>query len=146
MKKLLSGVIIAVFIVGGVSFYGGMRYERSTRTRIARQNFGGQQFGANGLGMRGRNGGAGGMIRGGGLTRGEIIAKDDKSITVKLNDGGSKIIFLSGKITITQSVVGVPNDLQIGASVFVNGTPNDDGSMNAETIQLSPVLIPPQKK
>jgi len=85
---------------------------------------------------------AGGQ-RGANFIGGEIIAKDDKSVTVKLPDGGSKILFFSASTEITKSVAGSSEDLQIGQTISANGETNDDGSVNAKTIQLRPKLETP---
>lgn len=141
MNKLIAIVIATAVVVGGGAFYGGMKYAQSTRQNFARRNLGGQELGANaGAGFRG---GAGGSQRGGGaggFTAWEIIAKDDKSITVKLQDGGSKIVFLSDSTEITKSAAGALSDLEIGKNISVNGTANSDGSVTAQTIQLFPAV------
>ena len=77
----------------------------------------------------------------GGFTAGEIIAKDDKSVTVKLQNGGSKIVFLSDSTEITKSAEGALSDLEIGKNISVNGTTNSDGSVTAHTIQLRPANL-----
>lgn len=134
MKKTAS-IIIAIIVVGGATFYGGMKYQEIKTTNIQnlspearRQMF--QQSGGTALG---RNLGA---RAGGGFTTGEIIAKDDTSITVKLRDGGSKIIFVSTTAEITKSVKGSSNDLEVGKTVSVGGKQNTDGSVTAETVQV----------
>ncbi|MEI6022755.1 MAG: hypothetical protein WCQ32_02860 [bacterium] len=95
-------------------------------------NFGGGNFGQNGSGNR-----AGNRMPGGGAS-GEIIAKDAQSITIKLRDGGSKIIFYSDKTDVLKSVAGVADDIAIGKQVIVIGTGNQDGSITAQSVQIRP--------
>ena len=130
MKKILPIIIMAV-IVGGIAFYGGMQYGQSASSssaQINNQNPG--QGGGFGMGRRGGGG------QGGGFSGGQIVGKDDKSITVKLQDGGSKIIFYSGATRIMKSVQGAPGDLVVGENINVAGAANSDGSIVAESIQL----------
>jgi hypothetical protein len=130
-KKTFVTVAVIVVLVGGGSFYGGMRYAQSTRQNFASRNLGGQRNGtANIGGLRG--GGSGGF------TAGEIIAKDNTSITIKLNDGGSKIVFYSDATEVDKFAKGTAGDLQIGESVTVSGQANQDGSLTAQTIQIRP--------
>src|SRR3989338_5136266 len=150
MNKLIAIVIATAVVVGGGAFFGGMKYaeSKSPRGRVSQADFQNlqnlspeerqqrlQELGANaGAGFRG---GAGGGQRGrGGFTAGEIIAKDDKSVTVKLRDGGSKIIFFSDSTEISKSAEGTSSDLEVGKSITVNGVANSEGSVTAETIQL----------
>ena len=154
MNKLIVSVIAVAVVVGGGAFFGGMKYaeSKSPRNRVSQADFQNLQnlspeerqqrlheLGANaGAGFRG---GAGGGQRGGsGFTAGEIISKDDKSITVKLSDGGSKIVFLSDSTTVSKTTDGTKSDLEIGKQVTVNGSANSDGSVTAQSIQLRPVL------
>lgn len=146
MKKIIY-VIIGIVILAG-AFYGGMKYQESkTPAGLAGANFQNlrnlspeerqqkfQELGANASGAAGRRGGS---TNG---AAGEIIAKDDKSITIKLRDAGSKIIFFSDTTEITKSASGSADDLEIGKNVMVGGKQNSDGSYTAETIQLSPSL------
>lgn len=70
---------------------------------------------------------------------GEIIAKDDKSITIKIQgDSGSKIVFFSDKTEVSKFASGSLSDLQVGQTVFINGTANTDGNVTAQTVQLRP--------
>ncbi len=72
------------------------------------------------------------------MINGEIIKKDDKSITVKANDNSSKIIYFSASTTISKFAEGSKNDLQIGDNIMANGTSNSDGSVVAQMIQMRP--------
>jgi len=133
-KKIFAIGIVVVIIAGGAGFYGGMKYQQSVvagqRSQAARQ------FGANASanipgrrvdGQTGQN-----------FTSGEIIAKDDKSITIKLRAGGSKIIFFSDTTKIAKTTDGSSADLKIGENVVVTGNSNSDGSVTANSIQLQP--------
>lgn len=71
---------------------------------------------------------------------GEITSKDDKSMTVKLPDGGSRIVFFSDSTAITKSADGTLADLIIGESILINGNQSSDGSIIAQLIQLRPTV------
>ena len=135
-NKMLIGFIIAVVVVGAGSFYGGLVYGKS-KGGAKNLAFGQRQgLGANGVGgAQARNGN---RAAGSGFLNGSIIAQDDKSLTVKSADGGSKIVFLSGKTQIMKSVSGSLADLEIGKNVMVNGSTNSDGSITAQVVQLRP--------
>ncbi|MGB9613631.1 MAG: hypothetical protein ACPL4K_05630 [Candidatus Margulisiibacteriota bacterium] len=150
MNKLIAIVIATAVVVGGGAFYGGMKYaESKSPRRLSQADFQNlqnlspeerqqrlQQLGANvGSDHTSGSGFRGGRSRGG-FTAGEIIAKDDKSVTIKLQNGGSKIVFLSDSTEITKSVNGTLVDLEVGKNILVNGTANSDGSITAQSIQL----------
>lgn len=63
---------------------------------------------------------------------------DDKSITVKLQDGSSKIVLLSNTTAYNKSATGAKSDLKTGEKVAVFGTENSDGSVTARDVQLNP--------
>lgn len=71
---------------------------------------------------------------------GEIINIDDKSITVKLADGSSKIVLLSESTIINQSVKATISDLKVGTKVSVSGDTNTDGSVVGRNIEIDPVF------
>jgi hypothetical protein len=131
-KKILL-IIIVVLLVGGLSFYAGMSYGKAQKPSFSKNsNFPGSgnlQGDQNGQMRRlGSNGGP--------LANGSIISKDDKSITVKLNDGGSKIIFLGDSTIVTKTATGTVADLNVDTNVMVSGSNNSDGSITAKIIQV----------
>jgi hypothetical protein len=133
--KPLYVVIIAV-LVGAAAFFGGMQYQKMQRPNFAQ--FGNGQFA--------RQGGQGGQINrrfgqnGGGAVAGEITSQDDKSITVKMPDGSSKIVILSSTTSINKQATGSKDDLKTGERVAVFGQSNSDGSVTAQSIQLNPAM------
>ncbi len=139
-KKIIIKIVIAAIIAGGAGFYGGMLYGQSTgansRAGLSRQGAG---F-AMGTGQRG-----GGVQPDAGFSGGEIIKKDDSSITVKLNNarlpdgqGSSQIILFSDATKVTKSAEGSAADLIVGGQVTVTGSKNQDGSLTAQSIQIRP--------
>jgi len=133
MKKnvLVIAIVAVVVAVGVAAFFGGMQLSGTKRLGgLAGQNF--QNFG-NSNTNRARNGQAGS-----GFVNGDVIAKDNNSITVKLRDGGSKIIFYSSATEIGKFVNGTSSDLEIGKTVMITGTANPDGSVTAQSVQIRP--------
>jgi hypothetical protein len=137
MKKIITLAIIGIVVVGGIAFYGGMQYGKSSV----------QTSGTNGQFSRGtnfqggtRNGSArtngGSQMRGGGMISGEVLSRDLTSITIKLADGGSRNIFLSSSTKVTKSIAGTIDDVVTGSQILGQGTTNSDGSISAQTIQL----------
>lgn len=146
-KKVKIAAIVVV--VGGVSFYSGLKYDQSRNSASLAQGVRSfanlspeerqtrmQQFGAGG-GQRSAR-------AGGGAASGEVISKDDKSVTVKLRDGGSKIIFLSDATSVAKSVDGSAKDITVGEQITASGSPNSDGSITAQSVQIRPPQ-PPNK-
>jgi len=140
-KKIIL-VIVGIIILVGV-FYCGMVYSKSKILDVGQFDQRGKTFGQNDRGSTGgvKNGGAFG-----GLTTGEIISKDAQSITLKLKDSGSKIIFYTEKTPVYKNVAGLLSELVVGNEVTINGKANIDGSINAETISIKPNSLTSSKQ
>ena len=129
-QKMVSMLVVAVIIAGGAGFYGGMTYEKGQATGGAQQARMGRGGGQLGVG-----GGRGGR---GGFTVGQVLSKDATSLTIQLRSGGSQIVFYSPTTPITRTASGTPSDVGVGKNVMISGVTNADGSVNAESIQISP--------
>jgi len=146
-KKIIVSIVVCL-VIAGASFFVGMRYGQS---KISDPSFANKQgsFGQNGfnqnVGGRPGQGMRNGAGNNGGIVSGEIISKDDKSMTIKLRDGGSKIVLLSPVSKVEKTVDGTIADVAIGKSVMVTGTANPDGSVSATSIQMRPTIPMPTK-
>ncbi len=127
--KAVAAAIVLILI--GASFYGGMLYGKANAPR----GYNGQ-FAAGGIRMGGRGGA-------GGVTAGSIIAKDATSITVKMQDGSTKIVLTSGTTKVMKSTSGTLDDLSVGTNVVVTGSVNSDQSVTATSVQIRPVPTTP---
>ena len=131
MQKSIPIMVFALLIVGGGSFYAGIKYDQNKAVASPSGFRNGGGGGRMGGGMRGANGG---------FISGDILAQDATSVTVKLRDGGSKIVFFSDTTQVMKAVAGTAKDLAVGEQVSVQGTPNSDGSVTAQSIQIRPSL------
>ena len=134
-NKIVVAVLVALIAGGAGGFFAGQKYAQKKGMAARGQAF--QQF-------RGQGGPAGAVVGrrdNGGFVSGEILSRDDKSVTVKLVDGGSKIVFLSGSATISKSTEGTVSDLEVGKQIMVNCSVGSDGSVTAQSIQIRPIPV-----
>jgi hypothetical protein len=130
-KNLIIVGVAAAVIFGAGGFFGGMKYQQSkVPARFA--NFQGAR---NGNGNTDSSNARNSNFR---PVNGQIISADDKSITVKMQDGSSKIVLFSDQTQINQATAATKGDLKTGETVAVFGTANSDGSVTAQSIQLNP--------
>jgi len=146
-KKFIITIILSHLIAIGAGIYGGIKYAQNRDSSGARsflpENFQNlspeqrQQFmqerGREGTLVK-RNGGEAGMN----FLSGEVIAKDEESITIKMRDGGSKIIFFSGSTEVKKLMKESMDAVEVGEQISVSGDQNPDGSYSAKTVQIEP--------
>jgi preprotein translocase subunit YajC len=135
MKKYILFLVVGFLVLGAAFFWFGLQYgqKQMAKNNVNRLNRFGPGAGNLGQGNRVQ----------GGLTSGEIISLDEKSLTVKLRDGGSKIVFFTENTPVTKSVSGSIKDLIAGDQVTITGSANQDGSISANNIQIRPTTTNP---
>ena len=147
-QKTIVSLVIALLVVGAGAFYGGTVYagkkapSAAARAMDANRVAGGRA-GAGGFGQ-GQGGAAtrGGAGMNGGFTAGEVISKNANSITLKLQDGGSKVVLYATSTPVMKTTEGSMNDVAAGTQVTITGTANSDGSIMASSVQIRPAGSP----
>ncbi|MES2006641.1 MAG: DUF5666 domain-containing protein [Patescibacteria group bacterium] len=130
-KKIIAGVAAVVLLGGG--FGGGYVFANSQSPKMP-------EFGKSGNGQfMMRTGGAGGTTRTvGNFTAGEIISRDANGVTIKMQDGSTKIVLVGASTQVMKSTSGTADDLKVGENVTISGSTNSDGSVTAQSVQLRP--------
>jgi len=157
-NKTIIPVLITLAVAGSVGFFAGTTYQQKQQASF--RQFAGNLQPGNGMGMirdgnRTADQRVSGTINMGNRmgfrpVSGEIISADEKSITVKMPDGSSKIVLISQTTNINTASQANKTDLTVGTTVAVFGQTNSDGSVTATNIQLNPMLqgqgfgMPPQ--
>ncbi len=129
MKNYWIITIVLVLVIATAAFFGGMQYQKAQPVIYSGQG---------GMMQARRFGGQFGNVR---PVRGQIISADSNTITVKMTDGSSKIIILSGNTSIMEATSAGKEALQTGKQVMVFGNQNADGSLTAQNIQLNPLQM-----
>jgi hypothetical protein len=134
--KKNKGIVLMItvaLITAGLGFYGGVQYQKSRK--ITGNKTGIQANLPNGSGKAAA--GNGNMNRNGNQpVSGEITSIDNGTITVKTQDGGSKIVVLSSSTKINIATEGSTSDLKKGDTVMVIGTTGTDGTVTATTVSI----------
>lgn len=123
-KQIITIVIVIVIGVG--AFFAGMQYQQQKLSQRVEFNGSRQRLGQNANAR---------------AVRGQIVSADSNSITVKMQDGSTRIIILSAATAINKAVSGSKDDLKIGEQVMAFGNDNSDGSVTAQNIQINPTAI-----
>jgi hypothetical protein len=135
-KKLLIilGIVVMVILAAGGGFFAGI----SLGGGRARQSFFQGQFGGQG-GQLQRSGrtpqpGQGNGGRPGGGIMGTIKSVEGDTVVVTTQNGDTQVHTSDTTLVEKFTAVSV-GDLQVGERVVVTGSPNDDGSVTARSIQ-----------
>jgi len=131
-KRLLATALISAIVFGGIGFFIGKKFTSSLGPTPGMERMGDR-------GQFGQNAGPNRAPRAlGGGTQGEVLSKNETLLTVKLRDGGSRIVFYATSTGVMRTASGTMEDIEVGSQVFVAGNQNADGSINAQTIQVRP--------
>lgn len=125
MNKISLITVILVLVGGVVGFFAGSKYQQGSRTAGSSQFQFRQRFGNNTKAVRG-----------------QILSTDSKSITIKFQDGSTKIVIIPSSATIYKTDSASVSDLKKDEAVVVFGMDNSDGSVTAENVQLNPRVGP----
>ena len=98
----IVGMIVLILALIGSSFWGGMQYQKNMLSSSGN--------GSGRFGPEGNAGGGRGPRGNGGFVSGKIIGKDATSITIELQQGGTRIILYSPQTNIGKAVSGSAND------------------------------------
>lgn len=128
IEKNVQILIISLIIVGALSFYGGMQYQKLSVSNKGGMN---RQMGRVEMSPANNKGNMGG-----GFVSGQVKEKDENTLTVSMKNGGSKIILFSDKTQVLKSTAGSLEDIVAGTEVMISGSQNQDGSVSAQSIQL----------
>ena len=135
MKKGIVAIIVVV--VAAAAFAVGWYWGQSSAQAAAASQLAASQtrrFGQNVSGQTptGQAGRA--------MTEGEILSKTDTGLVLKLSNGGSQIVLVSGQTSIGKFTNIGLGDLQAGDTVSISGVSNADGSVTAQSVQIRPKL------
>lgn len=138
-----NNIVILVAVLSLALGFGGGYFFKNYQVGKMRPNFGSQ------LPDRQRNGqelqnaqrpqnGQGPQAGFGGMVMGEVISQDEKSITVKIQDGSTKMIILGNSTTYSKTQDIEKTELNTGSQVRILGNANSDGSITAQNVQINP--------
>jgi hypothetical protein len=129
-NKSIVTLIVVALVALGIGFYGGVQYQlsKSGNTKMAGNVQGGFP-GGSGQPRTGKTGGSQPVS-------GEITAVDSSSVTVKTQDGSSKIVLFSSSTKVNKTSEGSKSDLVKGEQVMVIGTTSTDGTVTAQSISV----------
>lgn len=127
-------VVLIVVLFSAVFFYLGISYQKTKMPTLGanreamREAMGrGNLINSDNLANRG--------LRGSQII-GEIIKINEDSFTIKLNNGGSSIIYITDETLISQTEKIDKNKLEEGQEVSIFGNTQENQSIIAESVQI----------
>ena len=119
-----NNIVILIAVLCLASGFGGGYFFKNYQVEKMRPNFGNQ------INDRQRNG-LGPQTGFGGMVTGEIIAQDEKTITVKIQDGSTKMVIFGDSTMYSKTQTAEKSELSVGNQVRIFGTVNSNGSITA---------------
>jgi hypothetical protein len=132
MKNNLIKTIIITIVVGLLGFYGGIQYQKSQRVSFSAnsaQRFAGGTNQQSGAARQGRAAGFNPVS-------GQITSLDKSTITIKTQDGSSKIVVYSSSTKVNKTSEGSMSDLKVGDQIMTIGSTASDGTVTAQSISV----------
>jgi pectate lyase len=133
-NKNLIILIVSSVVMLILGFFGGMQYQKTKLSKFT-SNFTGNGS-RNQVGQQGQRNGGFNQVRG------TVLSKDEKSMTVKLQDNSSKIVLITDSTQINKVEKGILDDITVGEEVSVFGNTNSDGSVTADNVQVGLNIMP----
>ncbi len=136
-KTMLTYGITTLLVI--ISFVAGMQTGKSRNTNKA---FGNRNI-PNGMNQN-FNKGTGMNIRSGASNiMGEVLSKDENSLTIK-SKTGSKIVIVSKSTEVFKTITGSIADIAVGTNVVITGKEGDGNSTVADSIRIVDKVTMPQ--
>ena len=141
--QIIVGIVVLALVAGG-SFYGGMLYgtAQAQAALPAGPGWAGgtlpdTQPGGT-PGARARQGAGAGFGAQAGMTVGQIDMIDGDTLVITNMNGNQIRVQVTDTTLIEKNASVTVADLAAGETVMVSGSENDDGSITARSVQVSP--------
>jgi len=127
-KTMLTYGVVTLLVI--VSFVAGVQTGKSKNIN---KTFGNRNI-PNGMNQN-FNKGTGMNTRSGNIL-GEVLSKDENSLTIKSKTNGSKIVIVSKATEVFKTITGSIADITVGTNVMITGKEGDGGSTIADSIRI----------
>jgi len=131
-NNLLITIVVAVVAVG-LGFFGGMQYSKTKTTN--NMPTGGQRLGGPSGSQQRINSQTGAPVSPRPVS-GDIISIDTNSITIKTQDGSTKILTYSSSTKVSKTTDGSISDLKVGDQVTAQGSESTQGTITTQNIYV----------